>query len=71
MPVLKSSLGTKVRSFPSNCMNSGADKAYAVPAAREPWVRGPTDVETATFCVGFFRTGFRSCNRRQYSGPPL
>jgi len=47
-------LGMKERSFPSNCMISDADKAYAVPAARGPCVRGPTDVETAQiFFVGF------------------
>jgi hypothetical protein len=61
----------KVHSFPSNFMSSGADKAYAVPAARGPWVRGRTDVGTAKFFYRLFRTGLRSCERGQYSGPPL
>lgn len=43
--------------------SSGADKAAAVSATR-----GSQNVHVIKICCGFFRIGFRSSDRREYSG---
>jgi hypothetical protein len=61
----------KVGSFPNNSINNDVGKAYAVLAAQGAVCSNADRRRDYLIFCRLYRTGLRSCDRRQYSGPPL